>query len=194
MGISVSSKLQTNFVKLKKTTTNSTTTLNYITTVHLNVSKELININANKDIKINNKILENEGEEFIKLLGLRNWAEKSGEKFIIPDLKLSDNDTINECISILSSMNDNQVVEILMDEQYKYEFAKTFTQEGFYKGLVISSFEFFLEGINDDRAYNLLKNNNVVLEDESEIKSILNDRPDVLVHEFIDYLKIYGFF
>lgn len=133
LGISISSRVNSNYVKLMKTTMNNTSTLDYINTVQVNIDNELIKVNGDEDIKINNKFLENEGKEFIKLLGLRNWAEKSGDKFVLPNLKLSDNEAINDCIEYLSSINDNLFVEILIDEKYKLDFANNKKRKAFMK-------------------------------------------------------------
>ena len=133
LGISISSRVNSNYVKLMKTAMNNTSTLDYINKVQVNIDNELIKVNGDEDIKINNKFLENEGKEFIKLLGLRNWAEKSGDKFVLPNLKLSDNEAINDCIEYLSSINDNLFVEILMDEKYKLDFANNKKRKAFMK-------------------------------------------------------------
>ena len=169
---------------------NNTKNLEHINTVLINLDKELINITNNEDININNKVLDIEGKEFIKLLGVKIWATKIGQKFVLPNLDLSDNETINECINILSSINDIELTEILMDEKYKLDIIKNSEN----KTLIKIAFQIFLEGINDDRAINLLKDNNVVLEDEDEIREKLFEEHQSLVDEFIEYLKIYEFF
>lgn len=195
LGISISSKVNSNYVKLKKTTAKSSTTLEYINTVLINLDKELINMKNNKNININNKVLDIEGKEFIKLLGIRAWAKKEGEKFIFPNFDLSENEAINECINILSSFNDRQLTEVLMDERYKLDIMKDSEKRGQYRGYIDSAFQIFLEGIpGDDRAYNLLKDNNIILEDEGELIEILKDKPQSLVNQFIVYLNNYEFF
>lgn len=195
IGISISSGVSSNYVKLKKTTAKKSTNLEYINTVLINLDKELINLNNGENIYINNKELDIEGEEFLKLLGLRAWATKEGEKFVFPNFDISDNDEINECINILSSMNDRQWKEILMAERYKRDLIKDSEKRGEYKAFVFGVFEFFLEGIaDDDRGYNFLVNNNVIIEDENEIRRILKDKEQTLVDEFIRYLDNYDFF
>ena len=77
-----------------------------------------------------------------------------------------------------------------MDEKYKLDIIKNSEN----KALIKIAFQIFLEGINDDRAINLLKDNNVVLEDEDEIREKLFEEHKSLVDEFIEYLKIYEFF
>ena len=186
-------EIQKEFNKLKISITsrvNNTKNLEHINTVLINLDKELINITNNEDININNKVLDIEGKEFIKLLGVKIWATKIGEKFVLPNLDLSDNEAINECINILSSINDIDLTEILMDEKYKLDIIKNSEN----KTLIKIAFQIFLEGINDDRAINLLKDNNVVLEDEDEIREKLFEEHQSLVDEFIEYLKIYEFF
>lgn len=193
LGISISSRVNSNFIKLKKTTTRSSMTLEYINTVLINLNNELTNMENNENININNKVIDIEGKEFIKLLGLRTWAKKEGEKFVFPNLNLSDNGAINECINILSSINDIQLTQIIMEERYKLELIEHSEKRGEKKGLIYAAFQIFLEGENDDRAYNLLKDKNIILENEDEIKEILNGYSQILVEEFIDYLKNYVF-
>ena len=83
LGISISSKVNSNYTKLKEFSNNEEKTLKFITTIQINVDKELENIENGENNNINGQTIKNEGKEFIKLLGLRNWATKRGQKICI---------------------------------------------------------------------------------------------------------------
>jgi len=190
LGIAISSKVNSNNVKLTKTALNKISTLEYINTVQINIDKELEQLMNGNDITINGKILGKDGKEFIKLLGLRNWAKKSGDKYAFPNVEVSANEVINECINFLSSISDKDLKNLLIDEKYRLDYQKDLIN----KGLIIGAFSAFSEGRNNDMAFNILKNNNVIVDDETEIESALYDKNPDVVGEFINYLKVYNFF
>jgi hypothetical protein len=103
LGISISSRVQSNYTKLQKKTYTQTLDLNYLKTIQINVDNELKRMEEGKDIQINSENLQDDGKEFLKLLGLRKWATKNDRnKFALPDWDISENPIINQCIKILS--------------------------------------------------------------------------------------------
>ena len=147
-----------------------------------------------ENIEINGKILQEEGKEFLKFLGIRNWGTKVCYKFALPDWDISDNDIINECINILSQISDNELTRILLDEQYYNDIKTENFNAGMNKGFVIASFSNFLEDRNNSRAFKMLRDNNAKVYGEEEIREMLKDKEESDVDKFIKYLKNYNFF
>ena len=162
---------------------------------------------AGENIQINQQNLEEDGKEFIKLLGIRNWGTKcDNNRFALPEWDISENSVINECINILSEISDTKLSRMILDEQY-FEDIKTENynagmdegmkkgmNEGINKGLIIAAFLIFLEEKEDERAFQILKSNNVQVKEDEEIKKILQGKKNSDVNDFIEYLNNYNFF
>ena len=149
LGFSCSSNIITNHVWLEKTSKEGKTFLDYIKTIEINVDHELSNISDGNDIFINGKKINNEGKEFIKLFGLNKWAVKQGNRYAIPDYRiynLSQSKSINECFGILSSINDEALTEIMLDEQYYQDIVNENRNYGFNQGFEQGKEEGFEQG------------------------------------------------
>ena len=207
LGISVSSKVESNYTKLQKKTYSHIEDLEYLKTILINVDIELKRMEAGENIQINQQNLEEDGKEFIKLLGIRNWGTKcDNNRFALPEWDISENSVINECINILSEITDTKLSRMILDEQY-FEDIKTENynagmdegmkkgmNEGINKGLIIAAFSIFLEEKEDERAFQILKSNNVQVKGDGEIKKILRGKKNSDVNDFIEYLNNYNFF
>ena len=207
LGISVSSKVESNYTKLQKKTYSHIEDLEYLKTILINVDIELKRMEAGENIQINQQNLEEDGKEFIKLLGIRNWGTKcDNNRFALPEWDISENSVINECINILSEISDTKLSRMILDEQY-FEDIKTENynagmdegmkkgmNEGINKGLIIAAFLIFLEEKEDERAFQILKSNNVQVKEDEEIKKILQGKKNSDVNDFIEYLNNYNFF
>ena len=203
LGISVSSKVESNYTKLQKKTYSHIEDLEYLKTILINVDIELKRMEAGENIQINQQNLEEDGKEFIKLLGIRNWGTKCDDnRFALPEWDISENSVINECINILSEISDTKLSRMILDEQY-FEDIKTENynagmdegmKKGMNKGLIIAAFLIFLEEKEDERAFQILKSNNVQVKGDEEIKKILQGKKNSDVNDFIEYLNNYNFF
>ena len=207
LGISVSSKVESNYTKLQKKTYSHIEDLEYLKTILINVDIELKRMEAGENIQINQQNLEEDGKEFIKLFGIRNWGTKCDDnRFALPGWDISENSVINECINILSEITDTKLSRMILDEQY-FEDIKTENynagmdegmkkgmNEGINKGLIIAAFSIFLEEKEDERAFQILKSNNVQVKGDEEIKKILQGKKNSDVNDFIEYLNNYNFF
>ena len=228
IGISCSSNISSNYVKLEKTSNGRKSILNYIQTLQINVDKELSNIANNEPIDINGKHISNDGKEFLKLFGLKSWAIKDGDRYAIPnykEYKLSTNPTINKCFEILSSISNEELTEMIFDEQYYNDIVNENREDAFNQGklkgkeegrlegkeqgrlegkkeginfglnagLIIGAFSIFEINSDLEITYNYLRKKGVALNNESQIRSILNNEDKNKVEQFIKNLKILKF-
>ena len=205
IGISISSNnIDSNSVRLKKKTRTENFILDYIQTIEINIDEELANIENGVDVIINGKTLNNDGKEFIKLFGLRKWATKIGNRYALPNfnnLEIAQNTTIKECIEILASIDDYQLLEMIADEKYYTDIVTENFKKGVVKGhglglndgLIIGAFS-FLSITNDiTQIYNYLKRNNVIFKDENQVRTVLSGKDTNDIDIFINYLKAWKF-
>ena len=88
---------------------------------------------------------------------------------------------------------DEQYFEDIKTENYNAgmdEGMKKGMNEGINKGLIIAAFLIFLEEKEDERAFQILKSNNVQVKGDEEIKKILQGKKNSDVNDFIEYLNI----
>ena len=203
IGLSINSKISSNYVQLVSKNENGETILEYLKMFEINIDDEYSKISNMDEIKINNKSLKKEGKEFIKLLSLRNWAKKEKNRYVLPELNIYGNGTLKECIQILSAVNDNEISEMILDKQYQMDIIKENYNEGFgdgfqdgmNKGIIKSAFNFFLLG-NSNGVYEFLEAQNFGSTNrinENELRKALSDESEILVEEFVNYLYLYGF-
>ena len=179
-----------------------------------------MNLANNKPIKINEIEIGNDGKEFLKLFGLKSWAIKVGNRYAIPnykEFKLSTNPTINKCFEILSSFDNEELTEMILDEQYYIDIVNENINYGFNQGkeegkkegreegkkeginlglntgLIIGAFSIFEVNSDLQITYNYLRRNGLIMNDESQIRSILNNEDKNKVEQFINNLKILKF-
>ena len=126
---------------------------------------------------------------------MENWVKYSGNKYIIPNMNLSKNETINECIDILSSFNEFDLIKIKRSEEDFIDFLNSKYEEGyrevFKEGQIRSVFSTFSSNQNFDLVYKLLIRLKIQIKNEEEIRTILKDKEINLVDSFIDNLKKY---
>ena len=195
LGISISSRVQSNYTKLQKKTYTHELDLNYLRTIQVNLDNELGRMEEGKNIQINNKDIQDDGKEFIKLLSLRKWATKNDRnKYALPNWDISENPIINECIKILSEISDSELSRMILDEQYLEDIQAENFNAGMNKGYITCAFCNFLEDRNNKRALDLLTNNDIRIDEEEEVREILKDKENSDVEDFIHYLNNYNFF
>lgn len=203
IGLSIDSNISSNYVQLVRKNERGETILEYLKMYEINIDDEYSKIRNMNDVKINNKNLKNEGKEFIKLLSVRNWAKKEKNRFVLPELNIYGKGTLNECIKILSAVNDNEISEMMLDKQYELDIIgenyKEGQKDGFDKGIkqgmIKSAFKFFLSGNSDGLieflvAQNLESTNGI---NENELRETLSNEHKILVEEFVNFLKLYEF-
>lgn len=88
LGISCSSKIPSNNVKLEKTSNRQISTLDCIQTIEINVDNELLNIENDKEIYISGKKIYDDGKEFLKLFALKKWALNIRNRYVFQILKI----------------------------------------------------------------------------------------------------------
>ena len=163
--------------------------------IEVNFVKEYEKLKKGENIIVNGKELDIEGKEFIKLFCLENWAKYSGNKYIIPNMNLSKNEAINECIDILSSFNEFDLIKIKRSEEDFIDFLLSKYEEGYRSGLKIgrinSLFTSFKISKNFDLALDLFNISEIKIKNEDEIRTILKNEETKLVEFFIDNLKKY---
>ena len=163
--------------------------------IEVNFVKEYEKLKKGENIIVNGKELDIEGKEFIKLFCLENWAKNSGNKYIIPNMNLSKNETINECIDILSSFSEFDLIKIKRSEEDFIDFLLSKYEEGYRSGLKIgrinSLFTSFKISKNFDLALDLFNISEIKIKNEDEIRTILKNEETKLVESFIDNLRKY---
>ena len=183
-------------IELVKTENNDDkikTTLNGFTIIEINVFKEINEIQRNNKVKLFNNILSKDGADWLKLIGLRFWAEKdesSFGKYILPKLNKNDKYSKNEFLNyaIISLIGESQInitfysnIENAMYMQYNdgIEQGEKKTQLRWAYNLFINNQKDALNYLNFDYKYK-----------ENEVFTILADSNDQKSLElFIKYLK-----
>ena len=90
------------------------TTLNGFKIIEINIKKELDEMQRNNKVKLFNHILSKDGADWLKLIGLRFWAEKvegSFGKYIFPKLNKDDKYSKNKFLNsaIMSLIEESQI-------------------------------------------------------------------------------------
>ena len=161
--------------------------LNYINIIEIDINDEICNIKNDEPVIINNKQILNNGKEYIKLLGIRNWGSRDLSKYVLPDVSLlSSNEKFVECLKILGSISQNALSLMKVDEQSLLDEE----QEKKDRKLIHSAFSLFITG-SDPIDY---LEKNVDLKDYSEhyIKSVLEYEKAKYVKNFIKLLNEYN--
>lgn len=174
------------------------TTLNGFKIVEINVNKELDEMERNNKVILFNHVLSKDGADWLKLIGLRFWAEKYGDpsfgKYIFPKLKngatYSKNQYLNS--AIMSLIDESQInltfyskIEDAMEMQYN-EGKKEGIEKGGKQKELLWAYRLFtqnqkgaLKCLQFDYKYNM-----------NEIHQILNNINDQQsLDQFIKYLK-----
>ena len=153
--------------------------------IEIDINDEIYNIMNDKPVIINNKEILNNGKEYIKLLGIRNWCSRDSSKYVLPDLSLlSSNEIFVECLKILGSVSQNALSLMKVDEQSLFDDEK----EEEDRKYIYSAFSLF---ITKSDPIDFLEKNNVDLGDYSEhyIKSVLKYEKVKYVKAFIKCLN-----
>ena len=193
--ISILSKINYNENNITKTSNNENKNINLIQIIEIDFKKEFKNLKKGKNIFINGKELKTEGKEFIKFFCLGKWAKYKRNRYIIPNIEITKNETLNECFDILSSFSEFEMTKILREEEDFIDYLNSMWEEGFRKGITESSIKLgFIIYLEDKKkseiAYEIMKNK-VKIENENEIREILKNKDTKNVNDFIDYLKKY---
>jgi len=173
------------------------TTLNGFKIIEINVFKELNEIRRNNKVILFNNILNKDGADWLKLIGLRFWAEKddgSFGKYIFPKLNKNDKYSKNEYLNsaIKSLIGESQInmtfysnIENAMYMQYN-EGKVDGIEQGEKKNQILSAYNLFINNQKDAIKY--IHSFNKYNEDE--IHTILADIDDQNSLElFIKYLR-----
>ena len=159
--------------------------LKYINIIDIDINDEIDKIKNDKSVIINKKEIGNNGKEYIKLLGIRNWCKSDSYKYIVPKISLlSSNKKFLECLEILGSVGQNALSLMKVNEQSFFEEEK----EKRDREYILSAFSLFL--CKED-PIEYLQKNQVDLGDYTEnyIKSVLKDQKFKFVKSFIRILN-----
>ena len=145
--------------------------LKYMRIIEIDINAEVSKILDDKPVIINNKYINEKGKEYIKLFGIRNWCDNISNRFRIPKIdNVSSNDIFKECLSILSSVNQDQISKMIVDEQSFFDTIKAYKDEAF----ILVAFDYFLQGKDKKEIFEHFEKYDVNFEelDEFDIKSI----------------------
>ena len=192
LGLSLGSEIWTNNVTSERKKDSQQTQLNYIKLIEIDISEEINKMKQNKTIKIKGKKIKNKGKEYIKLLGIRKWGEKSDGRYKIPEPQfVSSNEIFINCLFELSAITQIQIYKMELDEHYFLENMNEQKEKGKEEGIIISSFYLFKNGHEDP--YSILEENNIYA-NVNEIKEILKNENKKKVDVYIQFLKNVEYF
>ena len=176
----------TNYVNLIKKKNLKQSKLKYLNIIVIDINDEVNNMMADEPVIINGKEIVNKGKEFIKLLGLRNWAKSDSSKYALPNISLlSSNLIFIECLELLGSVGQDSISLMKVDEQSMFDEKKE-KEDQIY---ITHAFDLFIEKKN---AVKFLKDNKIDLGDYDSdyISSILLTFSEAKeVNSFIKLLK-----
>ncbi|OUM69787.1 hypothetical protein PIROE2DRAFT_2210 [Piromyces sp. E2] len=114
---------------------------NMVDTCYSYLPNDINSIMENKSIIINSKEVNKVGREWLKLLGIRQWAEKDTKKslrYVLPK-DLSDSDEmIQSAIKILKNVKEIELRKYIEDEKIAYDMLYEAKMEGREEQLIIS--------------------------------------------------------
>ena len=124
------------------------------------------------------------------------WAKYRGNRYVIPNIEITKNETLNECFDILSSFSEFEIMQIERGEENFIDFINSAWESFFRKGMktrfIESCFSLFQgDKKKSDITYEIMISNGLKIENENEIRTILKNKEINLVNDFIDYLKKY---
>jgi len=184
---------KSNLVNLiKNNNSKYETILKYIRIIEIDINAEVSNILDNEPVIINNKYINEKGKEYIKLFGIRNWCDNISNRFRIPKIdNVSSNDIFKECLSILSSVNQDQISKMSVDEQSFFDSIKSYKDEAF----ILVAYDYFLKGKDKKEIFEHFEKYDVNFEelDEFDIKSMLPKEKESNINNFIKFLKKYNY-
>ena len=194
--IKVLSKININDNNMTKTSNNKMPILDLIQIIEIDFEKEFKKLKKGENIFINGKELKTEGKEFIKFLCLGKWAKYRGNRYVIPNIEITKNETLNECFDILSSFSEFEIMQIERGEENFIDFINSAWESFFRKGMktrfIESCFSLFQgDKKKSDITYEIMISNGLKIENENEIRTILKNKEINLVNDFIDYVKKY---
>ena len=166
--------------------------LKYMRIIEIDINAEVSKILDDKPVIINNKYINEKGKEYIKLFGIRNWCDNISNRFRIPKIdNVSSNDIFKECLSILSSVNQDQISKMIVDEQSFFDTIKAYKDEAF----ILVAFDYFLQGKDKKEIFEHFEKYDVNFEelDEFDIKSMLIKEKENNIKKFIKFLKKYNY-
>ena len=168
--LSVADKYRgTNYVNLIKKKKQKESKLKFLNVIDIDINDEVYNMMADEPVIINGKEIGNKGKEYIKLLGLRNWAKSDSSKYTLPKISLlSSNPIFIECLELLGSVGQDSISLMKVDEQSILDEKKERQDEIF----ITHAFDLFMQKKN---AIKFLEDNKIDLGDydSDDISSIL---------------------
>ena len=193
IGLSLNSEKGTNNTKLRREKDSGLSTLKFIKIIEIDIGNELDNIKNNIPVKINGKEIKNKGKEYLKLLGIRKWGKRDGQKYIIPEFSLiTSNNILKTCFTILGSISEEQISLMEIDEQSYMDILNQHKeegiQEGIQEGILKSAYSLFING-NEEQIESIFGYSNITL-NKDEIRNILKDQNEEIVELFIQFLEL----
>lgn len=156
--------------------------------ISIDLNKTINLIKENKKIKFGDITINKEGEEWLKLIGLRFWTTNVGDFYLLPIIKNACNE-IKSAMKILSSFTEPQIKEIFLIQKVKETSFEDGYIKGFNKGKIEERLRLWMNLFKnriDKKLYpNLYSNFEEVTEDE--VKKLFNG--DSLLEPFIQFLK-----
>ena len=93
-----------------------------INIIDIDINNEIYNIMKDEPVIINKEEIDDNGKEYIKLLGIRNWCKRDSSKYALPKLPLlSSNEIFLECLEILGSVGQNALFLMKVYEQCLFD-------------------------------------------------------------------------
>ena len=156
----------------------------------INVKNAISLIKQNKQIKLGDIEISEEGKNWLKIIGLRYWIKPFDDFYILPD-KLNVSPEIQSVINLLSVYTPEKLGDI-MEMEYKDQ---TLFEDGYYtceeemkeKYTLEFWMDLFKEGMIDKLLIKLNKLNNV---NEKHVRDLFKGDPDL--EKFIKFLSEKG--
>ena len=150
--------------KLNKIQDGEKKDIDFLNIIEIDLKDEINKIKNGNDVYINEKKIGNEGKEWLKLLGLREWCSTHLDKYIIPkNFKLSNNELFNEAIIKLSNIPKEIFMESIDTEKDIINYIKELEdarlegkKEGKIITLIISAFNLFKENYEKKNIFTIL--------------------------------------
>ena len=151
--------------------------------VSINIKKAISLIKQNKQIKLGDINISEEGKNWLKIIGLRYWIQPFNGFYILPD-KLSVSPEIQSAINLLSIYTPEELVDIM---ELEYKTQKAFEDDMKEKYALELWMDLFKEGMIDKLLNKLNKVNKVK---EKNVRKLYKNEPDL--ENFIQFLSKNG--
>ena len=162
--------------------------------INLDLRKTIELIQNNDEVEFGDIKINDQGKNWLKLMGMRFWIEKEGEYFYLPKIENVCREII-ESMDILSCFTDLEVKEIISFQKIK---EKEF-EDGYLKGIEEGMEKGMEKGslISDVKTWMRLFKKNINIESDlypdfgkiskDSVKKLFSDEPNL--ESFIEFLK-----